>query len=165
MNFREKIDKVLEIKGIKLYKLCEVSKLGSTLQKAYEDNREMKTPSTEKFLENLRINRKWWESGEGQIFSEDEKTTSVDSDTKTEDEIKILEFYQNLFEAKTEYIVIPKKMVQEDYRVVLKSEMDSKERLLYEVIEAKNGLIEALKNEIVDLRGKTEMSSVQSKKA
>jgi hypothetical protein len=68
MEFKSKIDKILSIKDIKLWKLAEISGLNSTLEKAYTENREMRETQTDKFLQNLRINSDWWKNGEGEIF-------------------------------------------------------------------------------------------------
>lgn len=70
MDFKEKIDKVLEIRGIKLWRLAQESKLNSTLEKAYAENREMTETMTTKFLQNLGINSGWWETGKGDVFEE-----------------------------------------------------------------------------------------------
>lgn len=71
MDFRKKVDNILKHKGIKLWKLAKISELGSTLEKAYKDNREMRPVKTEKFLQKLGIRSKWWESGIGEIFQEE----------------------------------------------------------------------------------------------
>lgn len=71
MTFIEKIDKILTIKGIALWRLAELSQLNSTLEKAYAQNRNMRATTTAKFLQNLRINREWWETGKGEVFLED----------------------------------------------------------------------------------------------
>lgn len=68
MTFVEKIDKILTVRGIKLWKLASESGLNSTLEKAYADDREMTGEPTRRFLQKLRINSAWWESGEGDIF-------------------------------------------------------------------------------------------------
>lgn len=68
MTFQQKIDKILSIRKIKLWKLAEDSGLNSTLEKAYTDNREMRQKQTEKFLQNLGINPEWWATGKGDVF-------------------------------------------------------------------------------------------------
>jgi hypothetical protein len=68
MDFKTKIDKVLKLKKLALWKLAEEADLASTLRKAYKQNREMRPSTTEKFLEALKISEKWWNSGQGEVF-------------------------------------------------------------------------------------------------
>lgn len=160
MSFREKIDKILEIKDIRLWKLGEEVEMKSTLEKAYKENREMTDRKTEFFLQKLGINRKWWYSGDGEIFLNDTNETEQQSINET-----IIEsVYKDLIEANTPYRLVPKTILDEEYRIVLKSEIDSKEKLLYEVIESKNNLIAQLKNEIRELR-ESHLQQVSTKKA
>jgi hypothetical protein len=154
MDFKEKIDKILEIKGIKIWKLGDDANMRSTLEKAYKDNREMTDRKTENFLQNLGINKRWWETGEGEIFQEDIETDMHPNDRVPE------EVYRNLVETNTEYMLVPKTILNEEYRILLSSEIEHRKKLLEEVIESKNNLIEQLKNEIKELR----QSSITSKK-
>ena len=68
MDFKTKIDKLLKVKKLALWKLAEQSALESTLRKAYKQNREMRQATTDKFLENLGISHEWWHQGTGEIF-------------------------------------------------------------------------------------------------
>jgi hypothetical protein len=115
MDFREKIDKLLEIKGIKLYKLAEISGLGNTLEKAYEDNRNMRTSTTERFLHKLGINEEWWETGIGDVF-----LTSVDNPTDNK-EISMTAketFWREVMEDTDHpYRVVPSSVFK-DYKIV-----------------------------------------------
>src|SRR5687767_15676311 len=84
MTFKEKIDRIKELRGWKLSKLARESGLNSTLEKAYNDGktgREMSETSTLKFLQNLRINPEWWKNGQGEVFLPAEnKKTKIFSD-------------------------------------------------------------------------------------
>lgn len=51
-----------------LYKLGEVSGLNSTLEKAYNENREMRPTTTRRFIQEMAISEEWWEKGSGEIF-------------------------------------------------------------------------------------------------
>jgi hypothetical protein len=79
MEFRTKIDKILRARNLALYKLGEVSGLNSTLEKAYNENREMRTTTTRRFLQEMGISEDWWEKGQGDIFVDggSYNTTSV----------------------------------------------------------------------------------------
>jgi hypothetical protein len=69
MTFKEKIDKVLKAKKMKLWQLAEESGLGSTLEKAYAENREMRTKGTDQFLQKIGISSEWWEFGKGEMIT------------------------------------------------------------------------------------------------
>ena len=62
MDFQQKIDKVLTVSKVKLWKLAEESGLGTTLEKAYNQNREMREAKTEQLLQNLGISKEWWDN-------------------------------------------------------------------------------------------------------
>jgi hypothetical protein len=68
MDFKSKIDKILKVKKVKLWKLAEDSGLGTTLEKAYSENRDMRDSSTERFLQNLGINPEWWKGNSGDVM-------------------------------------------------------------------------------------------------
>lgn len=91
MTFQQKIDKVLATKGIKLWKLAQESGLGTTLEKAYAENREMRENTTGKFLQKMGISAEWWVTGKGEIFvtgsvvEEETPVYGVHSETKKPD--------------------------------------------------------------------------------
>lgn len=68
MDFVEKINKIKTVSKLSVRKLGLKSGLESTLEKAYSDNREMKDVNTDRLLQNLGINREWWETGNGEVF-------------------------------------------------------------------------------------------------
>lgn len=69
MTFKEKIDIILKIKKLKIYKLAEKTGLGGTLHKAYQFNRPMREKTTDILISKMHINREWWESGKGDVFT------------------------------------------------------------------------------------------------
>ena len=71
VDFRTKIDFLLSALMVKLWKLAEESGLGSTLEKAYSENREMRKSTTDKFLQKIGISRDWWDHGKGDPFTKD----------------------------------------------------------------------------------------------
>lgn len=155
MTFKEKIDKILENNTLGISSVHGLEKhlsLGvGAITKKYSKNEAPGPEVIKKIKDGLRINNKWWDNNEGDIFID-----------QPDSESKIPEIYRNLLEAKTEYTLIPRRVLQEEYRIVLKSEIDSKEKLLYEVIDAKNNLIEQLKKEIMEREMQLRM---QTKKA
>lgn len=150
MTFREKIDKVLIIKGIKLYKLAEISGLGNTLEKAYEENRPMRDSTTDKFLQNLGIRKEWWEDEKGEVF--EENSTAAIKSTGSKEKRSAEDTYRDWLESKTDYLLVPKTVLSGEYRMMLNSEIESKEKMLWQVIEAKNYAIAQLEREIAELR-------------
>lgn len=62
------------------------------------------------------------------------------------------DIYRDLVEANTEYRLVPKTVLDGEYRMMLKSEIDSKEKMLWQVIESKNYAIAQLEREISELR-------------
>lgn len=60
--------------------------------------------------------------------------------------------YRDLIEKNTEYRLIPKTILDEEYRIILKSEIELKEQMLKNLLDSKNELISALKQEIAELR-------------
>jgi phage repressor protein C with HTH and peptisase S24 domain len=86
MDFRHKIDIILDLLQIKLWKLATISGLGNTLEKAYSENREMRDSTTIKFLQKLYIKKQWWEEPGGQpwtvsdVFEVDNVIERVESD-------------------------------------------------------------------------------------
>lgn len=59
---------------------------------------------------------------------------------------------RDLIEKNTEYRLIPKTILDEEYRIILKSEIELKEQMLKNLLDSKNELISALKQEIAELR-------------
>ena len=69
LDFKGKVDAILAAKGITLNKLCHITGMGTTLEKAYGDNREMRPAQTYKFLERAGVALRWYENGGGEMFS------------------------------------------------------------------------------------------------
>lgn len=71
MDYKSKFDKVLTTKGLRVY---EAEKLlgfsPGTLQKAYNENRDLSKRLSKEFLKMFHVERLWWETGQGEIFSE-----------------------------------------------------------------------------------------------
>lgn len=109
MNFKEKIDKLLEVKAIALWKLAELGGVKkSTLEKAYDRNGELRPPNLDEFLQKLGVNPTWWETGEGQIIlPKAELARPMDKET----------FYKNLIEENNDYSLIPRAVLR-DYKIV-----------------------------------------------
>jgi hypothetical protein len=137
MTFKEKIDKILTIKGIKLYKLAEMSGLGNTLEKAYEKDREMRTSTTERFIQKMGINSVWWEQQKGEVFSKNGTEVKESTDNSIMEDPE--EVYRKLVEGNTEYVLIPRSVLQEKYRLVsLEQFQKDKEQMEKDKKESEN---------------------------
>jgi transcriptional regulator with XRE-family HTH domain len=71
------------------------------------------------------------------------------------------EIYRDLVEANSDYRLVPKTILDGEYRMILKSEIDSKTRLLEETLAAKNELL-ADKNKLI-AQLNAEINSLRSK--
>lgn len=133
MDFRQKIDRILSIKQIRLYKLAEISKMGNTLEKAYQDNREMTETSTEKFLRNMGVNSEWWKRQKGPEFliQKEENITPVENEPAIiENNPDPGEIYRKIVEGGTEYLLIPKTALEGKYRLVAIEHISQQEKEL-----------------------------------
>jgi transcriptional regulator with XRE-family HTH domain len=83
----------------------------------------------------------------------DENLTEVDKLTdNTENNGPGDELYRKWLEGQTDYRLIHKTLLDGEYRMMLKSEIDSREKMLWQVIESKNYAIAQLEKEIAELR-------------
>ena len=114
-----------------------------TVDKWTDKQLEKSNATIEKFLSHYRINQEWWETGSGEIFAIEGSKEKLKSPE---------EIYRDLVENNSDYRLVPKTILDEEYRIILKSEIDSKEKMLWEVIGAKNLLIAQLEKEITELR-------------
>jgi hypothetical protein len=109
----------------------------------------------DKFLNHWGIDRNWWKTGEGEPFI----TSAMKSTDNKQNEPE--EIYRNLVEGNTEYILIPRSVLQEKYRLVSleefadrakQSEKDReqmlKDRVFMEALLEQNKL---LQNKLADL--------------
>jgi hypothetical protein len=156
MDFRQKIDKLLSIKGIKLYKLAEISGLGNTLEKAYEKNRDMRQSTTDRFIQKLRINSEWWKTGKGDVFAE-----NITDGEKTSDNTEIMdneEFVRDLLYKKDgKYTLFPTAML-DGAVIISREELANMERRRNEEIANINKMWQ----EVVDSK-KEVIALLQSK--
>lgn len=122
--------------------------LGNGTVDGWSDNQiEKSNAVVEKFLTHHRIRLTWWKTGEGEIFNTDVPNTTSNTENLSEEAM-----YRNLVEANTDYRLVPKTVLDGEYRMMLKSEIELKEKMLFEVINAKNSVITQLEREITELR-------------
>lgn len=144
----------------------------ATISGWYSKKTDWTSATLDKFLNYYRINREWWKTGEGDIILTP-VPESTSSKEKTPEEI-----YRDLVECRTDYRLVPKIILNEEYRIVLKSEIDSRDKILeialskseqlnatmQVVIDAKNLLIAEYEKTISELRAKVAAVSVKAVK-
>lgn len=150
MTIADKYRKVLEIKKKKVYKAEDECGFGrNTLANAIKDNRMMSEEYHNKFIKHYSVNPIWWETEKGEVLTKNstDVNNSTGSDEKARDEI-----YRDLVENNSAYRLVPKSILDEEYRIVLKSEIELKDKMLRDLLDAKNQLIDQLHQEIKELR-------------
>lgn len=117
MTFKEKIDNILSANNLGIDSPSGLEeKLGigqGSISKSYYNKKEDESPgraTIKKIIEGMGINRKWWDTGEGDIF-----LTSTGL-VKSSGEVKET-FYKNLIEGNEEYSLIPRAVLK-DYKIV-----------------------------------------------
>jgi hypothetical protein len=121
-----------------------------------KDPAKFSTSKLEVFLNYWGVNKEWFKTGKGEVLIKN-STPAINSTDNTEMEVNSI--YQDLVEARSDYRLIPKTILDGEYRMVLKSEIDEKTELLREALAAKNELLDEyraltkqLKSEIEQLR-------------
>lgn len=147
MTFKEKIDNLLRVSGKKfnsVYDLEVKSGVGmGTLRKAYDENREPSKRTIWKFLESLSINPEWWETGNGSIYLEKPTQGDKMSDNK-ENPIQEAEVYRTIVEGNTEYLLIPRSVLQDKYRLRSLEDIEKDQKVLDRLLDAHEKMLDRL---------------------
>lgn len=99
--------------------------IGNGTLKTWKDKEiDYSTTVIQNFLRTSRINEDWWKTGEGEIFIKNGTDMPKASDNK-ESALGELTAYKTIFEGKTEYVVIPR-TVLENTRLISIDELDRK---------------------------------------
>lgn len=144
MTFRDRIDKILEIKKLSLHALNQKSGFGQgTIKAAYDLNRELSELHEKKFLEVWGISLDWWKAGRGEIFYQN-GTPAIKSNNN---EVSRETFYRDLMERNEQYSIIPRAVLT-DYKIVPDKIIDviisSNENEKRALLEAKQMEVESL---------------------
>lgn len=100
--------------------------LGNATVDGWSDKQiEKPTLAVESFLNHHKINREWWKTGQGEVFITPVEKTSDNKEKDSE------EVYRNIVEGNTEYVLIPRSVIQEKYRLVSLEQLE-KDRLQME---------------------------------
>lgn len=169
MTFKEKIDIILRHNklgintpsGLENYLKVSVG----SISKYYRKNEEPGSGILKKIQTGLSVSDIWWTSGKGDIFVGDPQNQTNNSmdDHHKGDSIRIL---REVLEEGTDYRIIPKTVLEGEYRIMPKKELDKYEKQFDkidertqvalkakdEVIAMKDDLIKAKESEILRLQ-------------
>jgi hypothetical protein len=145
MTFKEKIDNILRISNKKftsVYDLELKSGVGmGTLRKAYDEDREPSKRTIWKVLESIGVNPEWWETGKGDTFltSVTKPTDNKEKEDDYSDQRAIVD-YRTLVEGHTEYVLIPRAVMNE-VQLVAKSQLEKDKAYMEALIEFNRDLL------------------------
>lgn len=141
--------------------------LGNATVDGWTDNQIDKSNAVvEKFLRHYGIREEWWKTGEGEIFITRAEKGSDNKGNPLGEQARTLKLLQDALSEGSDYRVIPKTILDGEYRIFPKSEMEQRARELeaqlkqqedirrerIETLDAKNKLIKKLEEEIAELR-------------
>lgn len=121
MRIQDKFDTILKTNklGIKsIFGLEKFAKVGTgSVSKFLNENESPTIGTIKKIQDALRVNPEWWDTEKGDIYLE--KHTSVDKASDNNGKMENPEeVYRNIVEGNTEYILIPRSVLNEKYRLV-----------------------------------------------
>lgn len=132
---------------------------------------EWTTGKLEEFLDHYKVNRQWWKTGKGDILiknstdGENEATVAQKAPLTAVDLLAVL---QDVLAERSDYRIIPKTVLDGEYRLLPKSEIEQRAKELesrtkeledirrerIETMDAKNKLIKRLEDEVAELRSR-----------
>lgn len=104
MTFRDKIDKILKTNTLGIntvYKLeIHIGSSPSSIARYHKKNEEPGSATLKKLWDGMKINRAWWESGEGEIFQQDDNKKEDDpmSNPLVQQLLKQIKVYEDYIE-------------------------------------------------------------------
>lgn len=144
MDASEIINKILKIKELKLIDendlamKCQI--IPNTLKVAIGRNK-LSPEIVKKLHDNLGIHQEFLKTGEGPVM--DENWTGQIDDGLNPDKM-----YRDLVESNTDYRLVPKTILDEEYRIVLKTESDRSHYYIEELLKSKSDEIKSKSDEI-----------------
>lgn len=149
--------------------------LGNGTLKSWKDeSTEKSTGTIRNFLSENQINKEWWKTGKGEIFNTSVQNQPAVKGNATPKDLLIV--LQDILAEQSDYRIIPKTVLDGEYRLLPKSEIEHRAKELEsrlkelddireerrQTIEAKNKLIKRLEDEIAELRGARNSVAPQS---
>lgn len=125
--------------------LGKAAGLGNATVDGWTDKQvEKPTIAVEKFLTHYNINRKWWETGEGDVFLTSVQERS-DNTGKQQLDFSPEDVYRKIIEGGTEYLLVPKTAFEGHYRFVPIEQIQAQTRELERRDHQIEGLYEIIK--------------------
>lgn len=156
MTFKEKINKLLATNKLgigsvnALEKRCGTS--SGAIAKPLRANDEPGVEIIKKIKEKLGVNERWWDTGEGPIYLTEVKSPAQQFEDKAVSVTQVPEsIYKDLVEANSEYRLVPRTILQEEYRIMLLSEIEDQKVLRDKALESKDKMISMLQDRIAEL--------------
>lgn len=157
MTSSEIIDKILSVSSLGLRDQNDLAiKCGinpNTLTVAVKRD-TLSSSIVQKIHDKFGVSRKFLKEGTGPVLDE-----SFDSDFMVNEPEET--FYKKLVESNSEYRLVPKSILDGEYRIMLKNELEANAERWREIIHSKNDLI-AGKNDLIAAL-KEQVKSLQSK--
>lgn len=119
----EKIRQVLDYYGIEDSEAESMCGFGvGTISKKKDTNSKLFENNVKNFLRRFHVARSWWDHGEGEMLSkkvDDIRGISAHEPalSYTKDESINEEIYKKIVEGNTEYLLIPRSVLKENYRL------------------------------------------------
>lgn len=174
MSFTRKIDMILEAKKLERLSINKIEKqlgVDGTIYKAHKaDKYPVDSELVRKLIGILGIRQEWWdkewESGSTDIFiTPVQNQAAVAGNAMTAKDLLVV--LQDVLAERSDYRIIPKTVLDGEYRLLPLSEIEHRAKELEsrtkeledireerkQTLEAKNKLIKRLEDEIAELRG------------
>jgi hypothetical protein len=181
MTFKEKIDKILEIKEFKINSVTALEdKVGSgrgAINDFYNRDEQPGRKTLKRILSLRGLNLEWWKTEKGPVFiagSEENHTSVQNGSDNKENPLGDTDLFQRVVRVgTTEYVVLPKTVLDGEYRISSSLDLEQRAKELdartkeqedlrrerIETIDAKNKLIKRLEDEIAYLRARKSVAS------
>lgn len=151
MTAGEKYAKVLTLRKKKTYKAEDECGFGrNTIANAIKKDRELSEEYHKKFIDHFGVNPEWWETENGEVFLKN--GTHEQNEPAVAGKVSTLKVLQDALAEGSDYRLIPRTILDGEYRIELKSALDEKTELRRDAIEGYKKLVKKLEEEIADLR-------------
>lgn len=136
LSFRDKIDIILSLRELSIKEFEKKLGVDGTIYKAYKENREPSKKMVEEIQRKFHVKQSWWKHpvGDDESAVFDRKLTSVQNRTDNSGNHLDLEdpreVYRRIMEGETEYVVIPRAIFEDKYKLVALEKIKQEEKML-----------------------------------
>lgn len=139
MNSGEKYAKVLALREKKTYAAEDELGFGrNTITNAIKEGRKLSDKYHNKFINHFGVNPRWWDTGQGPELLEGDGPVGIDG------RMGLSEAIRAVVEDGTEYLVVPRLVLEGKYRLVPIEQIEKEQKELEtrsEQIQALHGII------------------------